>query len=82
MNIALERGAPITRRTFHLLRVLREDVTTRRDNRNRYYWCECECGRVVSVSRSNLLSNHTKSCGCIRRSYKVPADLQERTQDA
>ena len=31
------------------------------------YICSCECGRVVTVLRSSLVSGCTKSCGCLRR---------------
>lgn len=30
------------------------------------YECRCECGSVAIVSRSNLLTGHTRSCGCLR----------------
>jgi hypothetical protein len=26
--------------------------------------CRCECGKIVNVHTSNLISGHTKSCGC------------------
>ena len=29
--------------------------------------CRCDCGRVVVVNKKNLLSGHTRSCGCLRR---------------
>lgn len=29
--------------------------------------CLCECGTEVTVTKSRLLSSHTKSCGCLRR---------------
>jgi hypothetical protein len=28
--------------------------------------CRCKCGRECSVRRGDLLSGHTKSCGCLR----------------
>lgn len=37
-------------------------------NRNRgsltRWWCRCECGNLKLVTRSNLTSGSTKSCGC------------------
>lgn len=30
------------------------------------YKCLCDCGKVTLVRRGNLLSGHTKSCGCVR----------------
>ena len=29
------------------------------------WWCQCECGTIVSVRGTNLKNNHTISCGCI-----------------
>jgi 5-methylcytosine-specific restriction endonuclease McrA len=29
--------------------------------------CLCDCGKKVSVMRSNLVAGNTKSCGCFRR---------------
>lgn len=28
--------------------------------------CACDCGRVVTVSTTNLRTGHTVSCGCVR----------------
>ena len=75
-----KRGAPLTGRVFHLLTPLRLDLETVRSTRNQHWWCVCACGRIVSVSRSNLLSRHTRSCGsCLRRSYTIPPDLETQT---
>lgn len=27
--------------------------------------CKCDCGNTISVTRNNLISGHTNSCGCI-----------------
>lgn len=27
--------------------------------------CQCECGKVVTVTNSRLVSGHTRSCGCL-----------------
>lgn len=32
-----------------------------------YYLCKCECGNEKEVSRINLMANHTRSCGCLKR---------------
>ena len=50
-------------RSGHLV-VIREA-----DRKNgRVAWlCKCECGREVVVSGDNLRSEHTQSCGCLRR---------------
>lgn len=31
--------------------------------------CRCDCGNRTQVPTSNLLSGHTKSCGCYRRKW-------------
>ena len=32
-----------------------------------YYRCVCSCGEEREYVRSNLLTGHTKSCGCLKR---------------
>lgn len=29
--------------------------------------CQCDCGNIVEVFSSNLIREHTKSCGCLSR---------------
>ena len=31
------------------------------------WFCKCDCGKTTKVVAKNLKSNHTKSCGCLRR---------------
>lgn len=32
------------------------------------YWeCVCECGNIVTIISSSLISGNTKSCGCLRK---------------
>lgn len=38
--------------------------------RNHLYLCSCACGEQKVVQRSNLLSGHSKSCGCLNKKYK------------
>jgi possible homing endonuclease len=42
------------------------------------YICECQCNNKtkLEVSRSNLLTGHTKSCGCISKELKNKAMLE------
>lgn len=39
------------------------------ENRSNGYhvWCECECGKEISVRIYNLTSGNTQSCGCLSR---------------
>lgn len=38
--------------------------------------CQCDCGKMVTVTRDNLVSGHTKSCGCLSREM-----LSERARE-
>ena len=38
----------------------------------RHFKCKCDCGNYTKVIMSDLLSNHTKSCGCLM------AEVQQR----
>jgi hypothetical protein len=38
-----------------------------------YYWLmRCICGKEKEVTLSNYKSNKTKSCGCQRKTSKIP----------
>ena len=56
-----------------------------------YYLCKCDCNKEIIVSKPNLLSGHTKSCGCLKhkpynythqltntRIYKIWCDIKVR----
>jgi hypothetical protein len=32
-----------------------------------YYLCKCECGNEKDVTRGNLITHHTRSCGCLKK---------------
>ena len=37
-----------------------------KENKNITYWlCECECGNKKTISKPNLTTGHSKSCGCL-----------------
>jgi hypothetical protein len=52
----------------------------------RQFLCKCFCGKEFNVTLSNLKSNNTKSCGCIRQKksnkiislYKTWKDIKQR----
>lgn len=48
------------------------------------FWrCRCECGQETVVSYSNLMSGHTKSCGCLQKtSWKQNRKLIDGTSVA
>ena len=36
--------------------------------RNReYYLCQCDCGNIKVIEKSQLTTGHTKSCGCLQK---------------
>lgn len=39
--------------------------------------CLCDCGTVVEVKESKLVSGHTKSCGCKRKETPVKRMLEK-----
>lgn len=52
---------------FGRLTVLQEiDKGGRKDRR---FLCLCECGKLHEVGKSNLLSGHVKSCGCLTKEW-------------
>lgn len=42
-------------------------LAKKHDNSVKRYWvCQCDCGNIIEVQTSSLISGHTKSCGCYR----------------
>lgn len=46
--------------------------------RNSLWRCECECGREIIVQLGNLMSGHTKSCGCMSGRTGGPTSTKPR----
>ena len=38
-------------------------------NKHTLWDCQCDCGNIIQVDASRLISGHTQSCGCIRISH-------------
>jgi hypothetical protein len=38
--------------------------------------CRCDCGKIVTVRRSNLVRGLTLSCGCLHRDKTIAASLK------
>lgn len=58
-----------------------EPLDERSSNGSIMWRCRCDCGKIVYVPCNNLMSGHTKSCGCSYRdagykiiNYKIRAD--------
>ena len=50
---------------FGRLKVIRENGRTK--DRHILWECQCKCGNKVNVSSSELVTGHTKSCGCLQK---------------
>ena len=50
---------------FGRLTVIKEGGRTR--DRHILWKCQCECGSIVNVSSRDLVTGHTKSCGCLQK---------------
>jgi len=61
-----------TGKVFGQLTVLRDSGI--RKHRSVVWVCICECGTEVNVTRNNLITGNTKSCGCLPRG-SPPQDL-------
>lgn len=54
----------LTNKKFGKLTVL--EKTNKRKNNSVVWKCKCECGNIIEVSNSHLISGGTQSCGCLR----------------
>ena len=56
---------------FNNLTVL--EKTANKSGGSYLYKCQCNCENktIVYVTKTDLQNSHTKSCGCIRRKYKI-----------
>lgn len=62
----------ITGQKFNYLTVIKREGT---DNHGRASWlCQCDCGKTKVVSRTDLISNFVKSCGC-KTYYRPKEDI-------
>mgnify|MGYP003371361598 CR=1 FL=1 len=53
---------------FNMLTVLEEFSTIDSKGRSiKKLRCQCDCGNVVEVAKSNVTRGHTKSCGCLNK---------------
>jgi len=56
----------LTKKRFGRLVAIRDAGVAK--NGSRLWLCQCDCGNTCKIRASNLVdSNHTRSCGCIRK---------------
>lgn len=52
---------------FGKLTVIGKDKSAQDTKQKRVWWtCQCDCGKMTSVSSDNLKSGNTASCGCLK----------------
>ena len=70
----------LTNRKFDRLTVIRRSEDYIRPNgKHITMWeCECECGNKIIVRASNLISKHTKSCGCLKKELDYEKTQQKK----
>jgi len=68
----LAEVVPLPQERFGRLSV--EGYAGRSEGRHSLWKCRCDCGQRVNVSRQNLVSGNTTSCGCFHKQ-----DLSERS---
>lgn len=56
----------ISGKTYDRLTVIRK-VQNKNQKHNTHWLCRCTCGKETVVSKPNLTSGHTKSCGCLNK---------------
>ncbi|MGL5331143.1 MAG: HNH endonuclease [Peptostreptococcaceae bacterium] len=52
-----------TRNEIEKQRKLRGEI----NKSEKYFICRCDCGNEKSIMKRNLISGHTKSCGCLHK---------------
>lgn len=62
-------------KTFNWLTVL--DVYSGGKNVGVMFKCCCKCGKEINVSKRSVLSSHTKSCGCFKKSEEYGDYLRQ-----
>ena len=61
------KGINLVGKRFGKLTVL-ETLTEKENKTNRCYCiCKCDCGKITKTRREQVLSGHTKSCGCLQK---------------
>lgn len=69
-----EKIRDLTGKQFNRLTVLK--LSENRTNDGGAKWvCKCSCGKIIEVSRGDLVNNHTKSCGCLKIETLIQDDL-------
>lgn len=65
----------ITGKRFGRLTAIRFDHKVQQKRHTIHFWlCKCDCGKDIICRKNNLLSGHTKSCGCFQIDQTIVAN--------
>ena len=74
----MSKAIDLTGQRFGRLKVTR--LIGKDKSQNRIWECLCDCGNVTVVCGRNLMSGHTKSCGCLFNAI-VSAESKKKAQE-
>lgn len=57
----------VGKRFYHLLVIKHEKY----DRLGHYWRCLCDCGKETIILYNSLITNHTKSCGCLKKNSDI-----------
>jgi len=67
-NIIKSNRLDLTNVRYGRLVCLESSVKKNKINKKITYWtCQCDCGKITTVSIGTLTSGNTKSCGCLHK---------------
>lgn len=61
-------------------RLLVQSKSPRRDGKNTFWLCVCDCDNVTEVTTTRLRSGHTSSCGCLRDEARTLRAMSRRSE--
>lgn len=67
----------LTNQRFGRLLVLKLDCLNKKPGA--YWYCQCDCGKVVSVRGQSLRTGNTKSCGCLQKEMSSKKNMTDLT---
>lgn len=57
-----------------------EPHITKGGNRQRQYFCQCSCGKIIIAPGCRLRTGNTKSCGCLAKEKLVQKNIEKGEQ--
>ena len=68
MRPHVKNTVDLTGKRFGRLVVLKKQTEGEHGTRNRWI-CKCDCGNVIDVAQTSLISGRQNSCGCLQKEY-------------